>query len=120
VIRLGLDPGKTTGYAVMIDGEYALGGEIKSLPELERLFDDVNPDEVVIEDFYVKSPRVEWRAPLEMIGATSLLCYQRGIQMFRQSPAILQAWKSRAQGRVRSPHTTSALAHLMYRESKVG
>jgi len=114
---LGLDPGEHIGWSVADDDEFVAGGEV-CFEDLEALFDVYEPDEVVAEEFQVSSPKVNWRPPLETLGAIRLLCLQRNLPMARQSSAILKAWLPRAVGVHRSIHVRASWAHVMCYRAK--
>jgi hypothetical protein len=112
---LAVDPGRTTGVALFVDGQFVQGREVK-FHQLEALM-DLEPDEIVIEAFRMttKHHGVNYSDPLEAIGVMRWLALKAGIPFHLQSPSVLASRHARtAQTLHRSVHVRSAATHGLY------
>ena len=128
---LSLDPGHTTGWAYWEDDNLVEFGQIKTkdmhegIDNLTALIDRLNPPVVVFEDYRVykwKSKQHEWselHTP-KLIGAIQTICYQLGIEHFKQPAHIaktfatdkkLKEWDFWIEGQ---PHCRDAIRHGIY------
>lgn len=123
---LAIDPGKTTGWALFVNGELCDCGEIRnsSVKELEVLFNKVKPTVVVCEDYKVyawKAAAHTWSdLPVsKLIGTIETLCYLRNAQFTTQMAITgkmfctnkrLEEWNIHVKG----GHAEDAIRHGCY------
>ncbi len=128
-MRLGLDPGKTTGVGWRAEtgelrGVQWSGDEIVVI--LDGFHSAIGIDEIVIENFRSRpGPAVNLSAP-EVIGRVYAWADERGVPVVRQdaSPVKVRVTKDRlrtAGGWKRGEeHSRDAIRHLLYAEEKLG
>ena len=120
---LALDPGLTTGYAFVVDGELVDTGQLPGdVCLLHDLITEKQPSVVVCEDFRLypwKSKSQSWSTmPVPtLLGAVELSCRLRDIPFTKQTPraakqkypdAVLKeiGWYRR-----KGPHSRDAVRH---------
>ncbi len=113
---IGIDPGVTTGIAVIQDGILVYENEAGSTVEVMDLIRYFQPNIIVMEDFFVRRGKpCEYKAPIKMIGVVEYYCSQKEILFVPQSPSVLTLMLQKVpKTLLKSPHTRSAVAHLMY------
>lgn len=109
---VGVDPGGTTGL-VRLTSQGCQTGEVRGLGDLRRWVSGAAV--VVMEDFLGSGGRgVNYRDPLIVIGAVSLICLEEGVPLVLQSPSSpTRRDKELAARLVRGRHARSAMAHLI-------
>lgn len=118
---LGIDPGKTTGVALIRNGNFIRGEETRGYQETISWIFDEHPDVVVIEDFQIRPRKPSLYHPsIRMIGVVEYVCQMCQTPMIIQSPSILRLTLNAARGLSKSPHICSAAAHAMYYWRKHG
>lgn len=110
---VGVDPGKTSGIALAIDGKVVMTREAKSLYDLFHYLGNIKPDVLVVEDFI---PGFRWRSrnandPLKAVGVCELYAQIWEIKYITSSPSKLQTRKIKPRGM--SPHIWSAQVHAL-------
>lgn len=119
---LAVDPGRTTGLALAIDGELEWQTQDVGYHSLDILLDRTVPDVLVVERFlYQRREKVDL-TPVEMIGICKLYAEINGklVEYHEQTPA--QAKKFWTDKKLReagvwipsSPHAMDATRHLLY------
>lgn len=110
-IVVGIDPGGTTGV-VREEGGVVRSAEIRGLGELRDWIRGA--DVVVMEDFRGTAGRaVNYRDPLLVIGAVTLICQEEGIRLVLQPPGAGALDRQCAAALVRGRHARDALAHVL-------
>lgn len=125
IIILAVDPGKTTGvvlYDVQTD-EVVMHDEV-DFNQLGELLQGMDlPDVVVVESFNLSPAKfgfggsgVEYKSPLEVIGAVRMWFGLHGVEVVLQSPACLQSKSKKRQAKeyLEGPHARSAMVHILY------
>ena len=113
-VVVGVDPGKVIGACAFKGDSLYMGGEFRGLGEISKFIEAMAPDVVVVEEFYMGSAKVNYREPIQVIGAVKLTCEVLGIPVVMQSPGILQQTKHLTKGLHPSRHVRSAASHVLY------
>ena len=112
---MGIDPGVTTGVAVMQDDILIFEAEAGTAWKVIDWIKSFNPEVVVIENFFIRRGKpCRYHEPIKMIGVVEYYCDEFKIKHVLQSPSILVTMKRWVPKNIKSPHTKSAIAHLMY------
>lgn len=112
---MGIDPGETTGVAVMQENILIFEAEAGTTWKVIDWIESFNPEVVVVENFFIRRGRpCNYHAAIKMIGVIEYFCDELKIKHVLQSPSILTIMKRWVPGSIKSPHTKSAIAHLMY------
>jgi hypothetical protein len=86
-ITIGIDPGETTGVAILHPTGLWILSQLDSLPALWDLLLQTQPKLVICERF-IRQPRVANLTALEYIGVTKLYVQQRyDVNMVEQTPS---------------------------------
>lgn len=119
---IGLDPGKTTGAAIIQPTGWWTIAELDSLPALWDIVSQLKPKIVVCERF-VWQPRVHDATALEAIGVTKLYVQQHyDVNMVFQMPAAAKNFVSDVMLRRNDlfnvskgmRHARDAIRHVIY------
>ncbi len=117
---LALDPGITTGIAILDDGIVITSHFEGSHRQFYDWLDELNPEAIIYESFvYQRRDKVELY-PVEVIGIIKLWADSNGIPAFRQSPAqakgLFDDDKLKKMGLWKKGyrHGMDATRHLMY------
>lgn len=107
----GVDPGKISGISLVLDGKIIGEWEARSLLNLWDILSEIHPDILVVEGYLGHRIRPSnFEAPIEAIGVCKLYAEERGIQLKRSNPSILQGHKK---PRGDSAHIWSARVHVL-------
>jgi len=96
---LAIDPGDTTGVAVIdLETEHVVGGYIlDSVKGLVGIFNAYTPKVVVCEEFNrVHGSSGPHTRTMKLIGAIELLCVQNGAQLVMQSNTMKDSYANEA------------------------
>ena len=118
---LGLDPGKTTGFALFQGGKLVVSGGHPSLESVVEQIARLKPilTHVVCEDYIGSGPRSTGAATaMEIIGAIKGACYTRSIPLTIRVPQARKAFISDAKQAVTTKgkarrHAIDAAAHVL-------
>lgn len=128
MLILAVDPGKTTGLALLyVEGEKVTiisTNEVKKWDGLEELLDQ-GVDQLVIEHFFLMRGNVSQTMldPIKVIGVLEFLAKERNIPIHMQTPAQREFATSRFASTIKlfSSHSRSALSHgLCYVHNVLG
>lgn len=116
---LAIDPGGTTGYAVLEDGKPTHMGQIDSSDILRWINSLTKPDVLILENYRVRPGHKRWdeTQPSQLIGAFKLKAAEWGIEPVMQEPAIKPVgygWMRAKFGITDKNHMLDALAHSIY------
>lgn len=94
---LCLDPGKTTGWCLFVDGELTKWGQIEDcfddknvdVTKLYDLFADIQPDFILYEDYKVYSHKLDRHSfnpvfTVRLIGVIETYCQTEGVKSHKQ------------------------------------
>jgi len=119
---IGLDPGKTTGWAVMADGWLESCGQVEGIEAVIGVLDAIQPDVVVSEGFRLypwKKPGFERIWSAEIQGAVMSWCNAHRVQYVEQPAAmrgvadpIIRAMKRQQKIKCKA-HALDALRHAV-------
>jgi len=109
---VGVDPGETSGTALVIDGKVIGSREAKSLSFLFALLGILRPDILVVENFILgfRYRKKNAEGPFKAIGICELYAEINHIKIVRSNPSKLQG---KAKPRGMSPHIWSAQVHAL-------
>jgi len=126
-VLLALDPGETTGYAVMLlepllDSEQmpilVEHGVISRWRGINKILNVYNPDAVVVEKFLLypwkaKEQAFSDMAPVQVIGVVEYLAEERSIPVVQQPAQVAKAVKISQELRsaIRNSHAIDAVCH---------
>ncbi len=111
---VGIDPGKTTGLCLFEDTKFIKGQEAELLIDIYTFLRDSSPDILVIENFSIGSAKVNYRDPIEVIGAVKLYADVNGIKTAFQPASILVNIDKYSKGISVSKHIRSACTHVIH------
>jgi hypothetical protein len=117
---VGIDPGGTTGIALIL-GLIPSGGWTvdtgKSLADLYMTVFRLNPEVLVVEDFIIgpghRSKDIQ--IPIKVIGVCEMLADKMGIKCVLSNPSVLQGHQK---PRGANPHIWSAQTHALHYASR--
>jgi predicted RNase H-like nuclease (RuvC/YqgF family) len=111
----GIDPGVTTGLAVVEDGVFVEGRESMTYDGVIDWLTKLQPDTVAIEDFQIRPGKpCLYHPSIRMIGVVEYACQRMELNFRIQSPSILKIMLANTKGISKSPHIRSAAAHALY------
>ena len=122
MVTVALDPGKTTGIAILVNEEEdPVIGHLYNLEEVGMELETWKPDIIIYESFQLRHHR---RAvslePVEVIGAIKYLAAINSIPLFAQTAAQgKKFWTNEKLNELTYympgyPHGMDALRHLLY------
>jgi len=120
---LAFDPGGTTGWACLREGQLA-GGSFPLWSKVEHLLVSVGPDIVVCEDFLLypgKAQHLYWNRfeAVQVIGVLKFLTDKFGIPLVMQTAAQGKAMKV-VRVHEFNKHATDALRHALRLALRLG
>ena len=111
---VGVDPGRTTGLALVEAERVRETEQHRSLLGLYEWLRDHRPiDLIVMERFYISHRTKDAHHPLHAIGVVLLFAERWHVEVVQQSPAVLRGRAAVTEG-WSSPHIRSALSHVRY------
>lgn len=115
---VGIDPGRVTGMCFFntLDGggaELMRTAEVIALVSVYQFLRNARPDLIIMENFTIGSARVNYRDPIEVIGAVKLYAEIEGIDVIFQSASVLVNIKKYSEGLSASKHIRSCCTHVI-------
>lgn len=126
---LSLDPGETTGWACFTNGRYASSGQLDTVTnpmrELRTLFNNIQPDAVVMEDYVVYAHKVQQHTNNKLItprviGMLEGICEEASLPLTKQLAAQAKGFVTDQKLRqwqlwqVGERHARDAIRHAVY------
>lgn len=110
---IAIDPGQTTGLAILLEGKYITFTEVTP----EGVWDQVNQlpwDHVVCENF-TTAGRISNYGLLTVrtIGGIQAICHLKGIPVHMRMPQHRRSKQAKADKMAKVIHERDALAHLL-------
>ena len=113
---LVLDPGHTTGWAVLTEEKIVATGMFPGYEGVSEVLKKYAPDKAVIEDFALypwKSNALAWNRlwTVQVLGVMKYLLDEQSIPYELQSAALVKRLSKRLIGRYSSQHERDAVTH---------
>lgn len=116
MIVIALDPGHTSGWAVLTEEEIVATGMFPDYYGLPLLLKEHAPERAVLEEFVLypwKSQALAWSQlrTVQTLGVMKYLLDEAGIPYVLQSAATVKQLSKRLLGRYGSQHERDAVVH---------
>ncbi len=115
---LGLDPGHTTGWAVVTEEKILYKGFFPHYEEVTALLAEHEPDIAVVEDFLLypwKSQQLAWNnmKTVQNLGVIRYLLDEADVPYVLQAASLVKKHSRRLPGSYSSAHERDAVTHAI-------
>lgn len=120
LIIIGIDPGVTTGLALVSADmnlktyKFLDGKEFNLYYGLDSYFKIKKPDLIIIEDFEIHTVKAVINPSIGTIGVVKYLGYALNIKVLLQSPSIVYRYFEALNNLKKSKHIKCALSHIVF------